>query len=184
MSRNSRFPGSRLLLYLTGLAGLFRLATSTEAHGTTEPIDPTTRAEPQTLDARTALLTGLGILVGLWLVVVLIYPLFTFFVQERIGAKALPPQPMERTGAPPEPRIQSNPRQDLQQYEKTGQDQLTQYHWVDRSNGIVSIPIDQAIDLLAARGVPPSKPGGKDYYPPQAGTRETGFEGKVEPEPR
>jgi hypothetical protein len=31
---------------------------------------------------------------------------------------------------------------------------LNSYGWIDRSNGIVQIPIDRAIDLLAQRGLP------------------------------
>lgn len=33
-------------------------------------------------------------------------------------------------------------------------EQLNSYGWVDRSNGIVRIPIDRAMDLLAQRGLP------------------------------
>ena len=33
-------------------------------------------------------------------------------------------------------------------------EKLNSYGWVDRSNGIVRIPIDRAMDLLAQRGLP------------------------------
>ena len=33
-------------------------------------------------------------------------------------------------------------------------EKLNSYGWVDRSNGIVQIPIEHAIDLLAQRGLP------------------------------
>jgi len=33
-------------------------------------------------------------------------------------------------------------------------EKLNSYGWVDRSNGIVRIPIDRAMDLIASRGLP------------------------------
>jgi len=33
-------------------------------------------------------------------------------------------------------------------------EKLTSYGWIDRSNGIVQIPIERAMDLLAQRGLP------------------------------
>ncbi|HEU5397447.1 MAG TPA: hypothetical protein VFV81_09780 [Verrucomicrobiae bacterium] len=38
---------------------------------------------------------------------------------------------------------------------RSAQDQeLNQYGWVNRTNGIIHIPIERAIDLVAARGLP------------------------------
>jgi hypothetical protein len=56
---------------------------------------------------------------------------------------------------------------------------------MDKSRGTVAIPIDEAMRLLLKRGLPPQKLApNTTLMPPQAGTRDTGFEGKVEPEPR
>ena len=186
MSRNRSFPGRRLLLYLGGLLGLFRAAEQSldEAGAPVEPLDPSSVAQPENVNAIATLLTGLGVLIVLWIIVVVLYPLFAYFVRERIATSTPPVTKFERPILPPEPRIQSNPRQDLNGFQANEQADLANYRWVDRSKGIVSMPIEQAIQIVARRGVPPSKPGDKDYYKPQAGTRETGFEGKVEPEPR
>ncbi len=71
---------------------------------------------------------------------------------------------------------------DLQDVSAYEYGELNGYHWVNRAAGIVSIPIDQAIGTIAARGIPPQPaPPGMTYFTPEAGTRETGFEGKVEP---
>ena len=44
------------------------------------------------------------------------------------------------------------------------------------------IPIEGAIELVARQGIPPQRaPKDPKLYPPQAGTRETGFEGKWSP---
>ena len=68
---------------------------------------------------------------------------------------------------------------------------LTSYGWVDRKSGIVRIPIDRAIDLLAARGLPskpqaPQAPGGGAERKAEPGTlaerRESGVrEGRSGP---
>jgi hypothetical protein len=71
----------------------------------------------------------------------------------------------------------------LQKFREGEQQQLTGYRWVDRSKGIVSIPITQAMQMIAQRGIPPSPPAPPNvYYPPKAASMLTGFESKVEPE--
>jgi len=145
------------------------------------PEDPATRFESNDINATAVFFTGIGVLIVMWLVVVLMMPLFSHFKSERgIGpvATEFPAR------LPPEPRVQPNPRGDLQEFRAREISDLNSYNWVDRKKQVISIPIDRAIQLLAQRGVPPSRPGGDQYYKPAAGTRETGFEGKVEPEPR
>ncbi len=66
---------------------------------------------------------------------------------------------------PPEPRLQTNPKQDLQDLRIGEREQLTGYHWVDKNAGIVRIPIDEAMRLTIQRGLP-SRP-----QPPQDGVR-------------
>jgi hypothetical protein len=63
--------------------------------------------------------------------------------------------------------------------------ELNHYSWIDKQKGSVAIPIERAIQILAQRGIAPQKaPANLQLSVPQAGTRLTGFEGKVEPEPR
>ncbi|HZT69436.1 MAG TPA: hypothetical protein VFC10_06775 [Terriglobia bacterium] len=145
------------------------------------PEDPSTRHEPEGINATAVFLTGVGVLVVMWVVVVLIMPLFSYFKAERGIGPIVNEMPAR---VPPEPRIQSDPRGDLHEFRARELSALQNYAWVDRKNNVISIPIDRAIQLLAQRGVPPSPPAGDQYYKPEAGTRETGFEGKVEPEPR
>ncbi|HUB81830.1 MAG TPA: hypothetical protein VMB03_23685 [Bryobacteraceae bacterium] len=151
-----------------------------------DPIDPTTRYEHRDANARNVALTGFGVLVGMWIAVMLIYPIFLLFghlVSRPVLPSSLPPQ----TGfvLPPAPALQPNPRRDLHEYLAAENADLSTYRWVDPAKGIVSIPIDRAIELIAQRGIPPQPaPPDMTYFDPQAGTRRTGFEGKVVPEPR
>lgn len=54
----------------------------------------------------------------------------------------------------PEPRLQRTPAVDLREFRDQENKVLDSYGWVDQPKGIVRIPIDRAIDVLAARGLP------------------------------
>jgi hypothetical protein len=55
---------------------------------------------------------------------------------------------------PPEPRLQTDPRDDLANLRRSEDDVLQSYGWIDRGAGIVRIPVEQAMKLTAARGLP------------------------------
>ncbi|MEP6662852.1 MAG: hypothetical protein ABJC04_04210 [Verrucomicrobiota bacterium] len=52
------------------------------------------------------------------------------------------------------PNLQIDPAQDLEKLRREDATMLNSYGWVDRSNGIVRIPIERAMDLIAQRGLP------------------------------
>jgi len=84
----------------------------------------------------------------------LLVGLFHYFMTREGGrlpetAAGLPAGPL-----PPEPRLQSNPRLDLREMRADEDRVLESYGWVDRQKGVVRIPIERAIDLLAQRGLP------------------------------
>lgn len=93
------------------------------------------------------LLTLLGMAVSLW---------FFNFEAQRTRRADVPPPPLAETlpAEPPEPRLQEVPAADLQQLEKEEKAVLENYAWIDEKSGIVRIPIDRAIELLAERGLP------------------------------
>jgi hypothetical protein len=55
---------------------------------------------------------------------------------------------------PPEPRLQTNPRQDLADLRAAEAAVLSGYSWVDRNNQIVRIPVADAMRLTLQRGLP------------------------------
>jgi hypothetical protein len=55
---------------------------------------------------------------------------------------------------PPEPRLQTDPRDDLANLRRSENEVLQSYAWVDRGAGVVRIPIAQAMKLTAERGLP------------------------------
>ncbi len=54
----------------------------------------------------------------------------------------------------PEPRLEENERTELRSYSEEEQQRLATYEWVDKSKGIVRIPINRAMDLIVQRGLP------------------------------
>lgn len=132
------------------------------------------------------LLAGVALVAGMWLCIALL--LFCFHILKGHRDRVSPlPLPAEQHGIPlpPEPRLQQSPRQDLEAYRAKQDWELTHYSWLNRKNGRVVIPISEAIRILAQQGIKPtSLPPNPTQTPPAAGTRLTGFEGKVEPEPR
>ncbi len=145
----------------------------------------TVRFEHSDVNVRGVVLAGFGVLLFAYIAVFVLYFVFSHFKNVR-AEESPPPLPIEVRGLPlpPEPRLQHWPGRDLQQLRATENFELHHYAWVDRQSGTVSIPIERAMDLVVQRGIPPQKAPPNAFYPPSAGTRMTGLEGKVEPEPR
>ncbi len=138
------------------------------------------------ISIRAVFLTGVAVLVGTIISILLVHPYFALLARQH-ATSSPPPLPIEAHGnpLPPQPRLQASPPKDYQAYIARENWELTHYHWVNKAQGVVAIPIGEAMKLVAQRGIPPQKqPPNLQLSEPQAGTRETGFEGKVEPEPR
>lgn len=63
-----------------------------------------------------------------------------------------PPLAETRPAAPPEPRLQVDPRGDLAAARRQEAETLEGYGWVDRDAGIARIPIERAMEILSGRG--------------------------------
>jgi hypothetical protein len=185
MNRSRSFT-ARLLFYLGSIVGLVRTTrtVAAEAGAPEETIDPSTRFEPQDVHAVAVLLAGTGVLVAVWAIVLVIYPLFRYYSYSRAGGQVPSKVLTYMPKLPPKPRNEHAMHLRLQAFDAREQAALSTYQWVDRGKGIVSIPISRAIQLVAQRGIPPATPGNKQHKLPSAGSMMTGFEGKVEPLPR
>jgi hypothetical protein len=56
--------------------------------------------------------------------------------------------------SPPGPRLQASPTQDMQDMFQAENAQLHSYGWVDRSAGMVRMPIDRAMEFVVRQGLP------------------------------
>jgi hypothetical protein len=151
-----------------------------------EPVHEDVRFERSDINRRGVLIGGACLVAGMLLITGLLFFFFVYLKNYRAEVSP-PPLPITRRGLTlsPEPRLQSSPQQDLKAFRAQEDWELTHYYWLDKNKGQVAIPIEQAIQMLAQRGIPPEKtPPNPTLTPPQEGTRLTGFEGKVQPEPR
>ena len=97
-------------------------------------------------------LAGVGVVVSL-----VVFLLFSYLSRREDRAVRNAPFPMtigRSERVPPEPRLQTNPRQDLKDLRDAEHEVLNGYWWVDRNAGIVRIPIDEAMKLTLQRGLP------------------------------
>ena len=70
------------------------------------------------------------------------------YTGEMVGSPLAPARP-----PPPSPRLQVFPAQDLKDFRAQEAARLNSYGLVDKDKGIVHIPIDRAMDLIAQRGL-------------------------------
>jgi hypothetical protein len=115
-------------------------------------------AQHETRDVRYGpiVAAGAGLAALVLLAVVLMLP-FMGLLASRESAKSAAVSPL--AGAygrrvPPQPRLQTHPLADLAALHAAENATLDGYGWVDEEAGIVRIPIERAIDLLADRGLP------------------------------
>ena len=156
------------------------------APGAVEPLHPDVAFEHSDISARGVVITGYCVLAGAGVAALVVYGCFAFLAQYRADSSPAP-LAIEAHGTPlpPQPRIQSSPRRDLAAQRAVEDSVLNKYWWVDRQKGVVGIPIERAMDLVAQRGIPRrTAPSDLKLFPPKAGDRSVGFEGKVAPEPR
>jgi hypothetical protein len=59
--------------------------------------------------------------------------------------------------AMPEPRLQVGAQNELRQMRAAEEAALNSYGWVDKDAGIVRIPVDRAMEILAKKGLPARK---------------------------
>ena len=98
---------------------------------------------------------GVSLIVLCVVAVILLIGLFRYFnaqetarqVPREESAAAMP-------GLPAQPKLQEHPREDLNQMRAQEDQILSTYGWVDKDKGIVRLPIDRAMELLAQRNLP------------------------------
>jgi hypothetical protein len=96
----------------------------------------------------------LAAVAGVTLVVV---RLLFFYFDRREQAAGPSPFPIavgHEMRLPPEPRLQTAPRDAMEQLRMRQEERLNRYEWVDKSAGVVRIPIAEAMKLTVQRGLP------------------------------
>jgi hypothetical protein len=123
------------------------------------PESPGVAAEPDRVSTR--LVVGFGIVLIVLGLVTVVVTVATFRGFDRSAEKKddrvveAAGLQLREGGLPPLPRLQIYPARHWKDFEAAESQRLTTYGWMDRATGVVHIPIDQAITLIAERGVGP-----------------------------
>src|SRR5437867_6773464 len=92
---------------------------------------------------------GIALIIITLLSIILLIGLFKFFQSREAEAVAVDPVKIF-----PSPQLERSEPTDLKEFRETEEKVLNGYAWVDPQKGVVRIPVNQAIDLLAKRGLP------------------------------
>jgi hypothetical protein len=114
------------------------------------------------LSARGIYIFLVGLAVGTGIIVLLIWGLTGYFSRREtqavkprtevaVPARVMSGDPAQRF---PAPRLQPDPVSDLNRFRAQEEERLDSYGWVDEKAGVVHIPIERAIELLAEHGLP------------------------------
>jgi hypothetical protein len=130
-------------------------------HAGATPQEPTTdnvEVHHEESDVNIRAIFGFGAALVLVAIVVhlAIWGLFRFF-DSRASPQPAAVYPLaagQEDRLPPEPRLQTAPREDLAALRTREDEILRTYGWVDRNGGVVRIPIDRAMELTLQRGLP------------------------------
>jgi hypothetical protein len=118
------------------------------------------RHEESDVNIRAIFGFGAGLAAVMVVVYLVVQLMFVYF--DRREAESRPSEfPIaagHETRLPPEPRLQTQPRTDLQELRAREEEKLRGYQWVDRQAGVVRIPIDEAMRLTLQRGLPARAP--------------------------
>jgi hypothetical protein len=109
--------------------------------------------EQSDLQPRTIAIFGLTLAVVVVACLIAAAWLFGFFAALRTQGDVLP-SPLARVEPPPGPVLQVHAPSDPARLRVEEDTTLSTYGWVDRGAGIVRIPLEQAMQLLAERGLP------------------------------
>ena len=97
---------------------------------------------------------GLALATVIALALLVTYGLFHYFYSGETRTRPLP-SPLSYSREPtPEPRLSVEPGEELKTLRSEEDAMLKSYGWIDRDKGVVRIPIDRAIEILAERGLP------------------------------
>jgi hypothetical protein len=126
-------------------------------HTHSELDNPDTHHEETDVNLRAIIGFGIGLLGVVIVVHVVVWLLYLLFASQDRTAQAVRQYPMaaqQGVEVPPEPRLQTSPREDLRDLRAEEDAILNGYGWIDRGAGVVRIPITEAMKLVEQQGLP------------------------------
>jgi hypothetical protein len=104
---------------------------------------PNDRPETPAVATRAVLFTAIGFLVFIAISLVLLRVYYSEHIRQTIF---VPPTSFAK------PRLQTNDARSLARLQTEQRDKLSRFTWIDRETGIATIPIDDAMKRIVARG--------------------------------
>lgn len=127
-------------------------------HGGLEPREiqrPEVRHERSDLSVRAVAIFAAALAIFAALThLALAYLLGYLAFREARPEREAPAKIARQSALPPEPRLQASPARDMAKMREEEERRLHSYGWVDRSAGVVRIPIERAKQLVVERGLP------------------------------
>jgi len=119
--------------------------------------------EKQDVGFRFAMLFIVGIIAFTVLTMVVLFFVYPLLTPEGARARRETAEEVQRR-LPPTPVLQANPAVDMQRFRAEEQRKVSTYGWVDERRGIVRVPVERAMEMVAQRGLP--------QWPPAPATQE------------
>jgi hypothetical protein len=126
-------------------------------HGHEHELNPGVSHERRDVNVFQISAFGIGLLLSCIVVVFAMWALFDFlFSREEAKNNSNPGALMmqEQNTLPPLPRLESQPKVELKDLKSDEAAILESYGWINPEKGIVRIPIGEAIDIVAGKGLP------------------------------
>ena len=111
-------------------------------------------------NAKGVFLAGIGLIVGCALVMLVVLEMVRLFQREHddenraMASGEIAPSVAGSIDKFPAPRLQVAPEADLAALRAREDTVLQHYGWIDKQAGVVRLPIERAMDLIAQRGLP------------------------------
>ena len=111
---------------------------------------------------------GVGLMLLAIVTHILMWGLYRYFAARVPGTQSIG---IARDRLPPEPRLQGAPGHEIHPVDELNamlaaeESMLTTYAWVAQASGTARIPIEQAIKMLAGRGLPSRSVGDREPGP-------------------
>lgn len=106
--------------------------------------------EQSEVSVRVIIVSLAVLLIGALMVCFLVVGIFQYFHHENQVDQIVKNTQQQ---IPPEPRVEEHPAEQLVTIRARENHVLTTFAWVDQKNGVVRVPISQAIDMLVKQGV-------------------------------
>ena len=151
------------------------ITTKHDHHDPLEPEEnPTVAYEHGDADIFTVSKYGIALAFGILIAASAMWGLFDYFNSHVSQEDVEVPQAVlrERPTLPPSPRLQQYPKVEMRDLRENEDRQLSSYGWVDQKNQIARIPIGDAIDAVASKGLLKSRPLKRDEGLDDDGYRE------------